>query len=80
MATQSRSEPSLLDVLVTVDDRHLDDLESVARSLAEAGLTVETILELSGTVAGSVPADRLELLRAVKGVESVDEDAVFEIR
>lgn len=67
-------------MLVNVDDSHRQDLTAVARSLEHLGLEIETILELSGTVAGSVPADRLELLRAVKGVESVDEDAVFEIR
>jgi hypothetical protein len=79
--TESRSlEHSLVNVLVNVDDSHRQDLTAVANTLEHLGLKIEEILALSGAVAGSVPSDRLELLRSVEGVLSVDEDAVFEIR
>ncbi|MDQ3403179.1 MAG: hypothetical protein M3548_07255 [Actinomycetota bacterium] len=68
------SEP-IEHVLVTVDDAALSRLAEVVARLRDAGMVIEKVMEPVGTITGSVPADTLDALRAVSGVEIVERQA-----
>jgi hypothetical protein len=63
-------------VIVTVTDAKLDHIESVARSLRAKGMKVEQVLPKTGVISGSYALSKMENLRGVEGVESVEEEAV----
>jgi hypothetical protein len=62
----------MVDVIVTLTGEHRERIEHVADALRAAGLQVTQVLEELGQVTGAVREDRLDALRAVVGVQSVD--------
>jgi hypothetical protein len=58
---------------VTVDDRHLAEVETVAQALRDTGMQVERVLGTVGVITGRAPAAARPALLAVDGVSSVDE-------
>lgn len=63
-------------VIVTVTDAKLDNIESVATSLRARGMKVEQVLPKTGVISGSSAPSKMEQLRGVEGVESVEQEAV----
>jgi hypothetical protein len=63
-------------VIVTVTDAKLDQIESVASSLRAEGMKVERVLPKTGVISGSYAPSKMENLRGVDGVESVEQEAV----
>lgn len=61
-----------VDVNVAVDDEHSASLPRTAAELAARGLVVTATLDQLGVVLGSADPDRLDALRAVEGVLSVE--------
>lgn len=61
-------------VIVTVDDAHIGNIQSVARSLSAAGLQVSNVMPTIGIIAGSVPASSIATLKALPGVLDVEAD------
>ncbi|MGR7025451.1 hypothetical protein [Geodermatophilus sp. URMC 62] len=64
---------SLTPFSVTVDDRHLAEVETVAQALRDTGMQVERVLGTVGVITGRAPAAARPALLAVDGVSSVDE-------
>lgn len=64
---------SLTPFSVTVDDRHLAEVETVAQALRDTGMEVERVLGTVGVITGRAPAAARPALLAVDGVSSVDE-------
>ena len=64
---------SLTPFSVTVDDRHLAEVETVAQALRDTGMEVERVLGTVGVITGRAPATARPALLAVDGVSSVDE-------
>jgi hypothetical protein len=64
---------SLTPFSVTVDDRHLAEVETVAQALRDTGMEVERVLGTVGVITGRAPAAARPALLAVAGVSSVDE-------
>ncbi len=62
-----------VDVVVTVTDEHRERIDQVADALRAAGLALHQVLDQIGQVTGTARADRLDLLRAVVGVQRVDQ-------
>jgi hypothetical protein len=77
MASGKRSAEVAINVLVTVDERHRGELESVARQLEAAGMSVADMFSLGGVIAGTVTAADLEKLQSVEGILSVEEEPEF---
>ncbi len=67
------SKDALLSVTVLVDDDALSKIRSVARRLEQAGLKIEDVQEDTGTITGSIPAQKLALLEKVEGVSAVEQ-------
>lgn len=58
-------------VVVSVTDDRLADLSQVVADLRRAGLVVDNVLELLGTVTGSIDPDAVGRLATVPGVAAV---------
>ena len=61
-------------IIVTIDEQHLADIQTVANNLQSLGMTVDNILSVSGIVTGSSPGSLIPSLKAVQGVLDVEED------
>ncbi len=59
------------ELLVSVDDEHLESLSEVTDHLTRAGMRVDRTLPEIGTVIGVAPAGALERLKGVRGVSAV---------
>ena len=66
-------------VSVTVDDEHLEMMDTVADALRDSGMQVDKVLDTLGIITGSVPDGHHDSLSAIKGVASVSEDVEFQL-
>jgi methylmalonyl-CoA mutase cobalamin-binding subunit len=66
-------------VLVSVDDEHMSQLDKVAQRCREAGLEVDQALGAVGIITGSIPQSKMSSLSAVKGVASVERGQDYQI-
>lgn len=65
-----------IEVLVIVSDASAKSIRSLAEQCAELGLQQIEILTESGVIVGRVARGRLAGLRAIEGVEGVEESVV----
>jgi UDP-N-acetylmuramate-alanine ligase len=70
---------SKVNLLVSVDDEHLDRFSEVVKGLEDAGMDVEQELEETGVITGSIDSEKVEQLRKVEGVSHVEESRQFQI-
>lgn len=61
-----------IDVVVTVAEAHLPNIEQLAGRLKSKGLTVTHTMGAIGTIAGSASPTALARLRKVAGVRAVE--------
>ena len=66
------SQKQEVDVVVTVSGEHRERIEYVTDGLRAAGLEVARVQEEIGQITGTVQEDRLDALRTVAGVQSVE--------
>ena len=59
------------EVIVTVHEEHLDDMETVTKRLEEAGLAVDHVLDFIGQVTGRCSGPVAEALKEIDGVDDV---------
>ena len=64
--------PEETDVLVSVNDEHLEQLGAVTEGLRAAGMKVSQVMDDLGIVTGSIDSAELQRLSAVEGVASVE--------
>ncbi|WP_207481921.1 hypothetical protein [Arenibaculum pallidiluteum] len=77
MSSKSGQAEPPLNVLITVEDQFCDQIETVARNLKSAGMTVAEVFPLSRVIAGEVATENLGKVRAVEGIASVEEETTF---
>ena len=61
-------------VIVTIDDRHIPVIQSVAAALEAAGMRVSNVLSTVGIISGSIPLADIDTLKAIPGVVDVELD------
>lgn len=61
-------------IIVTVDDQNLSVIQSVVTALESAGMKVDGVLAVTGIITGEVARSKLEGLKSVTGVASVESD------
>lgn len=66
-------------ITVTVDEAHVDRLDSVAEELKTAGMDVDQVLGSVGIITGSVAAEHRAALSGLSGVTAVESDQTFQI-
>lgn len=62
----------MIDLVVSVEDSHLERLPEVAERLAAVGMRVDSVQEALGTLTGRAPEHLVPLLARVPGVASVE--------
>ncbi len=70
---------SKVNLLVSVDDEHMDRLSEVAEKAKDVGMDVEQKLEEIGVITGSIDSEKVEPLREVEGVSQVEESRRLQI-
>jgi hypothetical protein len=68
-----------VNLLVSVDDEHLDRFSEVVKGVEDAGMEVEQKLEDLGVLTGSIDPEKVEPLRRVEGVSHVEESRRVQI-
>jgi hypothetical protein len=63
-------------IIISISENNLSDLESIAESMAKDGLVISNTFEF-GVICGSADEDTIERLKARKEVESIVEDKMM---
>jgi hypothetical protein len=63
-----------LRVTLSVNDSHLKQLRKVAQAAKKAGMKLEQQLDTLGVLTGVIDADKVEHLRRIEGVSSVEQE------
>jgi hypothetical protein len=71
--------PAEQKVTVVVEDEHQPRIDDVAEELRREGMHVDAVHPLTGTILGSVTGERLQAVRKVAGVKSVQPQRGFRI-
>ena len=66
-----------MNVMVTVDEHHRDNLDAVASRLESAGMNVAGKLSLGGVIVGEVAHADLAKLRDIEGIKAVEPEPVY---
>ncbi len=61
-----------IDLIVSVDEAHLERIHEVAHRLERAGMRVDELQEETGTLTGRASEDVIPVLEAVPGVAAVE--------
>ena len=67
------------EVLVLVAQDYRARMSEVAEALRTRGMSVQSMLEETGTITGSIGAGGLESLRGLPGVEAVEPGGTFQL-
>lgn len=67
-----------ISILVAVDVSSDNEINQVAQQLQRAGMLVEDVLPLTGTIIGSANRGQLSQFESIPHVVAVEEDAIFE--
>ncbi|MEG4515181.1 hypothetical protein QUB77_00220 [Microcoleus sp. AT9b-C3] len=68
------SDEQVQRLIVAVDDQNISVIQSVVTALESAGMKVEQVLAVTGLITGEVSQSKLEGLKRVPGVASVEID------
>lgn len=66
-------------VTVTVDDDHVDQLDTIAERCTAMGMDVHQVLGAVGIITGSVPSESRAALERLPGVTAVESERTFQI-
>lgn len=66
-------------VLIAIDDEHMNDIDRVVQACEKAGLEVESSLESIGTITGAIDPDKLDELSRIRGVAGVERSGEHDI-
>ena len=72
-------EDGMVEVVVSIDDQHLQAMSSVTDRLREAGMEIDESMEAIGTVAGRIPSEQLEEVGHIDGVAHVERTGTFQV-
>lgn len=77
MSENNNHSESDRNVLVNVDKSHRGQLQNITQELESAGMKVEEVFSIGGTIAGKVSDNDLNKLHEVEGVSSVEDEPTF---
>jgi hypothetical protein len=63
---------SEINIIISVDDEHLETILEVVSALEAVGMKVENIMPEVGVISGSIDAAKSEALSNIEGVEYVE--------
>jgi phage-related protein len=65
--------------MITAADQKVSELDDLAKSLREKGLTVHKTIPRAGAIVGSGDSSLVDALKSVKGVQDVREERTFQL-
>jgi hypothetical protein len=68
------SDEQIERIIVTVDEQHLLNIQSVATALQSAGMKVDNVLPSTGIITGEVSQPEIQKLKSTPGVVDVEMD------
>jgi hypothetical protein len=68
------SDQKIERIIVTVDDQHLSEIQSIATDLQSAGMQVDNVMSISGIVTGEVAHSQIQTLKNLPGVVDIELD------
>ena len=70
---------SKVNLLISVDDDHMDRILEVVQGLQSAGMNVEQLMDKIGIVTGSCDSRKVEALSQVEGVSHVEPSREYQL-
>jgi translation elongation factor EF-1beta len=70
---------SKVNLVILVDDEHVDRIAEVVKNLQSAGLHVEQSMEQLGIITGSCDSSKVQALSQVDGVSNVETERQYQI-
>jgi hypothetical protein len=70
---------STIKASVSVDEQYLDKLPNVVKRVKKVGFHVEQTLASIGVITGTVDSEKIDSVRKVKGVASVEQEKQFQL-
>lgn len=70
---------SKLQVSISIDDNHINQISEIAKNLQSVGMDVEQTLPSIGVISGSVSSDQVNRLEQIEGVQHVEPDRSYQL-
>ena len=71
---------SKVNLLICVDERHLEQIPQVVEALEASGLKIERVMEQTGIITGSIDSTQVEGISQVEGVAAVEVEQQFQLK
>lgn len=68
------SDEQIERIIVTVDEQHLPNIQSVATALQSEGMKVNNVLPTTGIITGEVSQPKIQKLKSLPGVVDIETD------
>ena len=68
-----------VNLLISVDDNHMDRIPQVVQKLQSAGLNVEQSMEQIGVVTGSCDQAKVKALSQIEGVSHIESSRKYQV-
>lgn len=70
---------SKVQVSISIDDAHINQIPEIVKSLQSAGMDVEQTLPSIGVISGSVSLDQVNRLDKIEGVQHVEPERIYQL-
>ena len=71
---------SKVNLLISVGDRHREQISKVVKALQTSGLKIKQVMEKTGVVTGSIDSTRVEGIARIEGVAAVEVEQKFQLK
>ena len=68
------SENQVDRIIITVDDQHLSEIQTVASACKAEGMRVDNVLSVTGIITGEISKVSLSKIESITGVANVEPD------
>ncbi|MBD2773009.1 ketohydroxyglutarate aldolase [Iningainema tapete] len=70
---------SKINLLISVDDRHIEQILEVAQALQASGMKIEQLMEQIGVITGSIDSTQVEGISQIEGVAAVEVEQKYQL-
>ena len=63
---------SVVNLMISIDDEHVEKISSIARKLGKAGLRVNQLLDELGIITGTIDENSVSKLSNISGVAAIE--------
>lgn len=70
---------SIVNVTISIDDAHLEQLSEITQRLQSAGMDVEQTLPTIGVISGSIDSEQVNRLYQIEGVQNIEPQQSYQL-